>query len=193
MRDRDVRAALYAELQREHSTDLANTLILDELGLCGQVRVDVAVVNGTLSGFELKSEKDSLKRLPTQVEVYSRVLDFATLVTATKHSDKAMPYLPRWWGIVEAKVDPDGAVTLHPLRRAKPNPAIDATSLAQLLWKSEALGELESRGLDRGVRSRPRVEIWERLAERIPLDELRELVRATLRARPGWRSAQPSR
>lgn len=97
MRDVDVRDALHRRLAHERAGD-DSTFVLDELGLCQQVRVDVAVINGRMSGYELKSERDTLRRLPAQIDVYSRVLDFATLVVAQKHHDHALPLLPDWWG-----------------------------------------------------------------------------------------------
>jgi hypothetical protein len=49
--------------------------MLDEFGLeHGEVRVDVAVINGELHGYEIKSERDTLERLPRQVKAYSAVL-----------------------------------------------------------------------------------------------------------------------
>jgi hypothetical protein len=189
MRDGDVRKALHVQLQSEHAAELDQTLFVDELGLCGQVRVDVAVVNGSLSGYELKSENDTLRRLPTQVEVYSRVLDFATLVVAKKHAAHARACLPSWWGLIEAESAADGSVTLKRRRRGRMNPSVDPLALAQLLWRDEALAELEARGMARGVRSKPRLEIWQRLSVELPLEELREVVRLRLKGRQGWRSA----
>src|SRR5690348_12382197 len=124
MRDGDVRKALHVQLQSEHIAELGQTLFVDELGLCGQVRVDVAVVNGALSGYELKSENDTLRRLPTQVEVYSRVLDFATLVVAKKHAGHARAGLPSWWGLIEAESAADGSVTLKRRRRGRMNTSV---------------------------------------------------------------------
>jgi hypothetical protein len=51
----------------------------------GQVFVDVAVINGEIHGYELKSERDTLERLPRQVEVYSAVLGRATLVVGASY------------------------------------------------------------------------------------------------------------
>ena len=62
------------------------TLIVEELGIRqGAARVDVAVVNGSLHGYEIKSARDTLERLPKQSELYSSVFDTITLVTAENH------------------------------------------------------------------------------------------------------------
>lgn len=186
MRDHDVRVALRARLMGEHSAELEQTLLVDELGLCGAARVDVAVVNGSLTGYELKSARDKLDRLPNQVATYGRVVDYACLVVASTHLDRARVMLPAWWGILVAREATGGVVLTHQ-RKARGNPAVDAGSLAQLLWREEALAILTRRSLDAGVRGKPRHVLWERLAAELKLDELRDEVRATLRARRGWR------
>jgi hypothetical protein len=188
MRDGDVRAALRTRLDVEHRNQ-PDTLTIDELALCGQVRVDVAVVNGYLAGFELKSERDTLRRLPTQVDVYSRVLDLATLVVADKHHAHAAAMLPDWWGVTVATSTPDG-VALEVERGAEPNEAVDPHSLVRLLWHDETLAELELRDLAAGVRSKPRAHAWRRLADELSIEELRSVVRARLKARRGWRAGR---
>src|SRR6266511_802692 len=69
--DAAIRPALRERLLRRHATD-ADTVLIEELGLCrGKVRVDLALVNGSLHGFEIKSDRDSLRRLSAQVGLYS--------------------------------------------------------------------------------------------------------------------------
>lgn len=186
MRDRDVRSALHKQLLSQHAADLDSTRFVDELGLCGEVRVDVAVVNAALSGFELKSASDTLRRLPAQIDVYSRVLDYCTLVVAENHLDRATAAIPSWWGCTVAAWD-GTKVTLSEETPARLNPAIDAYSLAQLLWRDETLAALEQIGAARGVRSKPRTVLWRRLADAVEIDELRVLVREVLKRRQAWR------
>jgi hypothetical protein len=188
MRDKDVRCALYRELEDQHASELSNTRFVDELGLCGEVRVDVAVLNGALSGYELKSAADTLQRLPKQVEYYSKVLDFAVLVVADNHAEAAAELLPKWWGLTLA-VAAGEQVALTVTRAPQRNPDIDAYSLALLLWRDEALSALAERQLDKGVRSKSRSLICQRLADTLPIEELRDLVREQLKARADWRSA----
>lgn len=187
MRDRDVRRALHEELAREHADELEQTLFVDELGLCGEVRVDVAVVNGSLSGYELKSERDTLRRLPNQVAFYSRVLDFATLVVAESHLKGARELIAPWWGLTLARAH-GGEVILEHVKEPEFNVSVDPMSIAQLLWRDEALAELAARGLDRGVRTKPRWVVWSRLVEAVDRDELRAAVRDRLKDRSGWRA-----
>src|SRR5690349_11086244 len=68
--DAVIRTALKAQLLADHDKD---TVLLEELGLSrGHVRVDIALVNGRLHGYEIKSDLDSLRRLSRQVELYSK-------------------------------------------------------------------------------------------------------------------------
>jgi hypothetical protein len=62
-----------------------NTLVVDELGILnGKSRADIAVINGYLVGFEIKSDEDSLTRLNDQVEAYNAVFDRSTLIVGPK-------------------------------------------------------------------------------------------------------------
>src|SRR5688572_30584359 len=101
MRDRDIRTSLHQQLERAHRHYADETLFIDELGLCqGNARIDLAVVNGSLSGYEIKSECDTLQRLPHQIEVYSRALDYITIVASETHIDKIIVLIPEWWGVI---------------------------------------------------------------------------------------------
>lgn len=186
MRDVDVRQALTANLKATHEGD-PSTLIREELGLeHGQVFVDVAVINGEIHGYELKSERDTLERLPRQVEVYNAVLDRATLVVGASHLPEALDIIPTWWGVKTATAQPDGTVRLRPLRRARLNPQQQPLSVAKLLWRDEALELLESLGVAKGLKSKPRQALYERLVEVLTTKALRAEVRRLLKSREGW-------
>jgi hypothetical protein len=186
MRDHDVRVALRSHLDIEHADD-SSTRIVEELGLCDEARVDFAVINGALTGFELKSERDTLARLPRQMATYSRVFDYVYLVAAESHINRAREMIPPWWGIVTAVPNAANSLSLRFDRAAVENPAVDASAIVQLLWRGEALTILARVGADRGIRSKPREEVWDRLVKSLSLAELRSEVRYVLKARRGWR------
>lgn len=178
--DADVRPALRSRLLAAHAED---TLFIEELGLCrGRVRIDLAAVNGKLHGYEIKSDRDTLRRLDRQLEIYNRVLDRATLVVGERHVERAIELLPRWWGLLRIDVEPSG-LRFTTLRRSRRNPRRHGRTLAELLWRDEALALLERRGLDRGVRSKPRFAVWDRLCEHFDVDEISTEVRRCLKAR----------
>jgi hypothetical protein len=191
VKDRDVREALHAILEAEHAHD--DSLILDELGLAqGDVRVDVAVINGSLSGYEIKSASDTLKRLPGQQSLYSQVLDHAWLVAPADKLNAAADLIPEWWGLVEISEGSEGIdLCLNVQRQASMNPQPDPTVIAALLWRDEALATLERHGGTHGFRTKPRAALWAALSERLTLDTLRAEVRTTLKTRgPQWRRAR---
>lgn len=186
-KDRDVRSLLKRHLIAMHGP---STVVLDELGLCqGDVRVDVAAINGELSGFEIKSPADSLARWPKQQRVYSKVVDRAWLVAPEKTIDAANA--PLWWGLIRI-VETQHQLGLRVVREAGINPKPDPYSIACLLWRDEAIQALEEVGLDRGIRTKRRRLVWERLVECLSIDELRHAVRTALKVRPA-RIAQLSR
>ena len=186
MRDLDVRKALRRELDRQHAGD-DHTRVVEEMGVwSGSVRVDIAVINGELCGFEIKSARDTLARLPSQELLYSQVFDRVTLVVAELHAAKASDMIPSWWGTLVATQDERGLVSLRECRPASENPAIDALQVARLLWRQEALAVLERHSLVKGYRSAPSDKLCRRLASELPLDTIRLEVRETLKARGNW-------
>ena len=178
-KDAAVRELLKQHLMNAHPGQA--TVVIDELGLCqGDVRVDVAAVNGELSGFEIKSPADSLARWPKQRRIYSKVVDRAWLVAPEK--TLAAAQAPGWWGIIRIVETPDH-LGLRVVRGAMLNPSPDPYAIACLLWRDEAIDALATFGLDRGVRTKHRRAIWQRLADQLPLDDLRRAVRAALKVR----------
>jgi hypothetical protein len=178
--DPDVRALLREYLENIHAG--TGTVLLEELGLCqGDVRVDVAAVNGELSGFEIKSPSDTLARWPNQRRIYSKVVDRAWLVAPMKKLDAADA--PAWWGKI-AIFEFDDRLALRVVKEADLNPSLDPLSLARLLWRDEALEVLMNVGRARGVMTKSRTHVWKKLIQSVEIDDLRAAVRAALKRRP---------
>lgn len=185
MHDVDVRIAVRGRLRDEHLGD-DDTRIVEEMGIWnGAVRVDLAVINGELSGYELKSARDTLARLPAQANLYNSVFDRVHLVAADRHVDHALAMIPDWWGIITATTV-SAAIELNLVRPSCVNPKVDGLQLARLLWKDETLSILQRHGADRGVRSGNREKIAARLVETLTLDDLRSEVRRSLKSRDAW-------
>lgn len=188
--DPDIRVALLQRLRAAHARQ-QDTAFIEELGLCrGRVRVDVAVVNGILHGFEIKSDRDSLRRLAGQVDLYGRVLDKATLVVGASHVDDAVTLLPAWWEVqvVHGSADRPQLTRLRPGRK---NPTREARALVELLWSHDALALVEARGGARGYRGRPRREVWDRVCELYKVEEIAAAVREALKARSSLGASEP--
>lgn len=180
----DIRAALLRRLEGERST---GALIVHELGILqGSSRVDVAVLNGELHGYEIKSDHDTLARLPGQVEAYSRVLSHVTLVTATRHYEAATALVPSWWGVAVARHETRG-LSIAIRSRPRRNPSIDRSALVQLLWRDETLAILRELRADRGIGGKPRRDLWAALSTTVSTEVLAKYVCTTLKLRQQWR------
>lgn len=183
MLDVDIRLALATKLRAEHQDAAENRLWSEFSVLLGAARVDLCLVNGALSGWEIKSPRDNLDRLARQVQSYNQVLDYVSIVASTRDLARVRDRVPKWWGIVEAVDTPQG-VALRPRRMARQNRSLDALSVAQLLWRDEAIQELVNRGIQRRWSKATRWDVWDALVETLTLDELRSVVRHRLRSRP---------
>jgi len=189
VRDKDIRLVLKNEFARKYARD-NSTLVLDELGIChGAARLDLAVVNHLLHGYEIKSDVDSLKRLPDQIQIFNSVVDRMTLVVGYRHAYSALDMVPDWWGVRLADQNAENNETvLKTARLPRDNPAVDVNAVVALLWREEALGILEEMGLADGVRSKNRVAIYQRLVQMTEPKYLCIKVRQQLKDRKGWRA-----
>jgi hypothetical protein len=177
-------------LRRYHAAH--DVLVLDELGLRhGKSRADIALVNGRLIGYEIKSDEDSLDRLEEQVRFYSAVFDRATIIVAGRHVKPVRSLVPEWWGIVVGKPGGETQVSFQTLRRAELNKKVDPYAVAQLLWSVEAATILDELGEPPSVRRQRRSFLYRRLADLLSLPELRRRVTSCLKSRKNWRLRAP--
>ena len=180
--DKDIRSALKDKLSHHHNDP--DTAIIEELGLKrGEVRVDVAVVNGTVHGYEIKSDRDSLRRLTKQVDIYSKVLDYATLVVGCRHLEDAIKIIPKWWGLIRVKKGSNRWPSFKTIRHSGKNPSRDARVLVELLWLDDALSLLEQYKLVRGIRGKPRRIVWDRICDHLDINVISTAVCEQLKAR----------
>ena len=172
MLDKDVRQAVKDKILKAHIND-PSTLVIDELGLDhGRNRVDIAVINGELHGYELKSDSDNLLRLPQQSMTYSSIMDKVTLVVGEKI----------------ATMNHRGSVNIVTYRRNKKNKDIDPFELSKLIWKEEALALLAIKiKVDWRIRKLTRKDIYKLIVDTFSLDEIRYNTRAILKSRINWR------
>ncbi|EIT72007.1 sce7726 family protein [Hydrocarboniphaga effusa] len=66
----------------------------------GEVRADIAVMNGTSTVYEVKSSYDTLNRLPNQLRWYSKLFDHINVVTADEMVDDVLRGLPDYVGVL---------------------------------------------------------------------------------------------
>ena len=186
MQERAIRHALLDRLKSWNHDP--QTRIVEELGLCrGEARIDVAVVNGSLQGYEIKSPEDTFERLPQQADVYGRVFDSVALVTSEKQIQKALDIVPDWWGIFVVKSERN-QTTLSVERSPNRNREQDPRAVVELLWKNEALDALALFDADKRFRHKNKREIWNALVDMTTRTQLGEIVRSKLKNRQGWRA-----
>jgi hypothetical protein len=189
MRDPEIRQQLRHRLEDKFGDD-PTALILDELGVCcGRVRADMAVVNGELKGFEIKSDQDTLLRLRSQASLYCRVFDTVSIIVTSKHLEEARMIVPHWWGVLVAEENGNARLRIRNHRRERKNPSPDPLAIAQLIWRDEAFELLKAHNLHSGLRKKPRRFLWDALVRNFVLADLQMLVRKQLKARRDWRSA----
>jgi hypothetical protein len=185
--DAEIRAALHSK-KFGHYAPQSDVLVVDELGLAhARSRIDVAVINGVVHGYEIKSDKDTLYRFDRQLETYRKTLGRLTFVCAPRHIDHVLVEAPDWCGVIEATVGARGGVSFETLQAARHNPEVDAFMLAHLLWRSEVESALEKCGLEARELRRPRRELYEMLAELMTLREITALIRNAMSRRKDWR------
>ncbi len=187
MNEVEVRSLLYETEIRRILQEKPDTRVVDELVLLrGSCRVDVAVINDTMHGYEIKSGSDNLSRLPSQQAAYAKVFDRMTLVADEKHVEEAVKIVPPCWGLI-AVSRRNGRPHASEIWPAIRNRELDPLAIAQLLWRDEAIELMEYFDLDRGMRGKPRKILWRTLARRLTIEQLRAFVCFKLRTRKEWR------
>ena len=190
MNDVDIRQNFHKKiLRRQHAQK--DTLVIDELGLNhGKCRADIAVINGHLAAYEIKSNNDSLRRLEEQVKSYNAVFDRISIVVGDRYINSIQNYIPEWWGVIVSLRGPRGAVNFDIIREARTNKNIDQISIAQLLWRNEAEEILQQKKLSPRILRQPRAILYEYLVNTLNICELRRLVREYFKKRKNWRCPQ---
>jgi hypothetical protein len=140
-------------------------------------RADLVAVGSSFDGFEIKTERDTLQRLPRQASAYGRLFDHCTLVVAANHLNDAEGIIPKWWGITVIRSGETPDFELY--RSAQANPAIDPEILVRLLWRNDAAQALTNLGFVPDPQA-SRGALWKELLERVSLTNLRSTVRLAI-------------
>lgn len=182
-RDHHIRQALRSKLVRQHAGD-RDAFVVEELPIArGGARVDMAVINGKIEGFEIKSSKDTLERLPRQMALFGGAMDRMTLIAAPKHLEEAVKIVPEWWSVFSAAVGTRGSVVLRRVRAGRMNPNRCPRACVNLLERDEIVSLLSSHSLDRGFRTAGWSDLAERAIELLTPKAIAEGVRRQLKNR----------
>lgn len=147
--------------------------LLDEFWIpLSHERADLVVIDDHLRAFEIKTQKDSLKRLPRQASAYARVFDECVAVLHERHVAGAEEILPAWWGIWMLTENTTSFIRIRP---SGTNPSRDVETLVRLLWRNEAELAVQQLGLPIGPGA-SRSELWRAILSTVDASKLESLV-----------------
>lgn len=179
LRDSDIRKPLHRWLWEQHA-QTEDTAILHELPIPRpSARMDIAVVNGEICGFEIKSDADRLTRLRYQQPAFSAICDKICLVVTSRHLKQSRTAIPQWWGIVLVQHS-DGGVIFRSKRKPRENRTPNNRALLYLLTRAELKMILSAKG----VSKLPQSDLIEMAITTLDAAELRGRVREILKRRP---------
>jgi len=186
MQDSDIREVLHSYLDKENKK-YTDTIIVDELDLCsGLSRIDVAVINGFIHGYEIKSEEDNLNRLPNQIKYYNKSLEKVSVALNPIHLDKVLADIPDWWGVLIVNNN-NKKGKLKEFRKAAQNPQVESQSILQLLWKEELISIINKYNLISKKNSNKNM-LRENISQSLDIAIVSHEVRESLKSRKNWRS-----
>lgn len=172
---------------KTHMRPSVNDVLIDELGFSNRTkakspdktfRADLALANGRLVGFEIKSGNDSLHRWPGQCEAYFRVFDEIWLCTHGRHLEKALPITPKEAGIIV--VDDLGGMAI--VREASAHKRLNIYDLSGLLWLDELKKLCSQNNL--GFKSRDtKTALREIVSQSLSIDVVRDYVLSRIKER----------
>ena len=187
MKDFQIRRLLRETELSKYYAD-TNSRVVEELGLkVAGARIDIAVINGSLHGYEIKSASDTLNRLPRQLIAYSYVFDYLTIITEETHSSEIKDMVPEWVGITICTTEND----LKVLREPEFNLNKAGFHIAKLLWREELIQIL----IEKNIPFKRPQRNWllcKLLEAMIDVEELSYIVREKLKKRTHWRDNKSS-
>ena len=185
LKDIEIRPVL-KDMIIEQNKDL-DYRIIDEMTICdGEARVDIAVANGLLYGYEIKSDADTLQRLINQQECYNKTFDRICITVGKKYSDSIAEHIPDWWGIYVAEEDENGNVQLICQRISQDNKEVNSKSLLELLWRDEVYDFLKKNNIEK-ISGKNRRILRNIIIENFTRQEIKDFTRETIKRREGWR------
>ena len=137
--------------------------------------MDALLVADRISGFEIKSDVDSLTRLPRQIEAYGAVVERAVLVVGDRHLAAGRAAVPSWWTIWGARWQGE-EVVIREVRRGRLNPNLNPLAVTSFMSRDDLSDALRDRGFTR--------------LSTYSVDELRQLLASNVSARETVRLAR---
>ena len=185
MLDPEIRKAFIKQYLLNQSK---KSLIFEEVGILrGKSIVDIALFNNDFfQAFEIKSGSDGIQRLPNQIESYAHIFDSITLITEESQVMKMSKMIPAHWGLIVVKKVFEN-IEFDVLKLPKRNLGIQKMSLAQFLWRDEAMQALKRRGYKR-ISSKKVKALWNMIVNNLSVEEIRSEIVIALKSRGDWKN-----
>lgn len=125
-----------------HSIRTASMLTEFRVGGC---KADVAILNGTSTVYEIKSERDNLDRLTSQISAYRKFFARVNIITGENHTQSVINLVPDDVGILVLS----DRFRISTVREAENNPSrVDPGEIFKSLNKSESVKVLNMLGIE---------------------------------------------
>ncbi|EPZ0267921.1 ABC transporter [Serratia marcescens] len=179
LREQDVKIAFIGWLYKKGLLDDA-TIINEMVVANWSRRADLAVANGHLQAFEIKSDFDSLKRLDGQLEIFTSRFEKVTVVCAPKFTYEVKKKVTPEVGVIEYLHDSKG-VRFKIVQRGRTSPIANKKIYISFLLKKE----LQSLLVESNIKyfSESGRGVLEKIAENISLSKIRLFVLNAIKKR----------
>lgn len=171
MTDKEMREPLFDYLEEFYG----KIRIFEEKN-AGASRADVvAVIDGALLGFEIKSDRDSYTRLKSQTIDYDDFCDMNFLVVGKSHLKHGHEHIPGHWGMIVVWEDETGAVQVEMDQLPAPNPNVSLTNQLSFLWRPElaALQEMNELPV---YKQKSKQFVQQKILEKVPEEVLKRQI-----------------
>ncbi len=179
LREQDVKIAFIDWLYKKGLLD--NATIINEMVVANwSRRADLAIANGHLQAFEIKSDFDSLKRLDGQLEIFTARFEKVTVVCAPKFTYEVKKKVTPEVGVIEYLHDSKG-IRFKIVQRGRTSPISNKKIYINFLLKKELqllLFENKIKFFSESGRS-----ILEKMAENISFSKIRLFVLNAIKKR----------
>ncbi|VVA47758.1 hypothetical protein SERVES_01475 [Serratia ficaria] len=179
LREQDVKIAFIDWLYKKGLLDDA-TIINEMVVANWSRRADLAVANGHLQAFEIKSDFDSLKRLDGQLEIFTSRFEKVTVVCAPRFTYEVKKKVTPEVGVIEYFHDSKG-IQFKIVQRGRTSPIANKKIYISFLLKKE----LQSLLVENNIKffSESGRSVLEKIAENISLSKIRLFVLSAIKKR----------
>lgn len=179
LREQDIKIALIDWLYKKGM--LSDATIINEMVVANwSRRADLAIANGSLQAFEIKSDFDSLKRLDGQLKIFKSSFEKVTIVCAPKFTCEVSKRVSSDVGVVEFQSNNNG-VRFKVIQKGRICSRLNKVVYLGFLLKSELKDLLNQHGIT--FSNELHRDYLEVLASKLSLTKIREFVITSIKNR----------